>query len=127
MPSDVIPYHIYSLSSTIKILLEHYEENLSVLSIAKKYNISFQLIYFILNLYISFINECIYTLRILNVVKGTFIPTTKKLLSIITNQINYYLDYSKINKWPFFMTKFRNKHSISIFIEFNYLKIYQPT
>jgi transposase-like protein len=127
LPSNVIPYHIYSFSSTIKILLEHYEENLSVLSIAKKYNISFQLIYFILNIYISFINEYIYTLRILNVIKGTFIPTAKKLLSLITNQTNYYLDYSKMNKWPFFMTKFRNKHSISIFIEFNYLKIYQPT
>lgn len=120
LPNDIIPYRIYSLSSITEILLEHYEKNLSVLSIAKKYNISFQLIYSILSAYLSFINESISALRILDVIKGIFIPNPKELLTLIINEINYYMSYSKINNWPFFMTKFRNKHSIPIFIEFNY-------
>jgi len=85
LPSDIIPYCIYSLACIFKLITEHYLEKNSVICIAKKYKISFHLICHFLKLFNSFINECISTLRLLEIIKCASIPTPKEVLKLIVD------------------------------------------
>ncbi|MCD5415085.1 MAG: DUF6431 domain-containing protein [Clostridiales bacterium] len=121
LPSAIIPYCIYSLACIFKIITEHYLKKNSVICIAKKYKISFQLIYHFLKLFSSFINECISTLRILEIIKCASIPTLKEILKLIVGNFennSFAKEYAKINNWPFLMKKFQNIYPIPIYIGF---------
>ncbi|MBN4051117.1 MAG: hypothetical protein COA82_10265 [Alkaliphilus sp.] len=121
LPSDIIPYCIYSLPFIFAIISEYYLEEDSVLCIAKEYKISFQVIYNYLKLFESFINECISTLRILEIIKGISIAATKEIFKLIVDNFennSFVKKYAQINKWPFLMKKFRNIYHIPIYIGF---------
>lgn len=123
LPGDIVPYVIHSFSCIIKLLSEYYLKKLSVLSIAKKYNLSFQLIYSFINRFIAFMNDCYSTLRILSIIKGIFVRSPKEMIKMIIRHFkvsDYPRHYAKINNWPYLMKKFRNIITIPIHIGFHY-------
>lgn len=124
LPGDIIPYFVYSTSCIIKLISEHYTQGYSVLYIAKKYNVPYQLIYWFLNIFVSFVNECNITLRILKIIKGISNLAAKEIIEIITNRFkdnSFTKEYAMINDWPFLMKKFRNNRFIPIYIGFENL------
>lgn len=119
LPNDIIPYCIYSYSFVAKVLMNHFLEGKSVLSISTHYNISFQLIYsFILKLNL-FLNDCIYVLRILFFLKNVFTPSIKNVLNEIhrLSSNNCFLEeFFKETKWMFLMKKFLNTNTNTIIV-----------
>lgn len=111
LPNDIVPYCIYSYSFIMNILLKHFVDKESVLSISSKYDISFQLIYFFFSKFKAFFNECIYVLRLFNLLKDNFNPSFNDILIEIINNSSTFsfleIFFSK-TKWMFLMKKFLN-------------------
>ena len=123
LPRDIIPYSIYSVSCILKLISENYCDGNSVFCIAQKYDISFQLIYNFLNRFLFIIKECNNIFRILEIVRGIFIPAPKEIIKILNNKFeknNFSKIYARFNNWPFLMKKFRNIYPIPIYINFVY-------
>ncbi len=108
LPADIIPYVVYSLSCIVKLLVSHYVNSESVLSLAAKYGLSFQLIYSFLHGFLSYMNICYLTLRTLLLLKGTTSVSPSTLLTIISRNFtdnDYQQQHTKLNQWPFFMNR----------------------
>lgn len=119
LPVDIIPYVIHSLSCVVKLLVSHYVHNESVLSLATKYGLSFQLIYSFLQGFLSFINSCYLTLRTLLLLKGTIPVSPSTILMTISQNFSdsdYQQQHSKLNQWPFLMHRLRDTLTNVIFI-----------
>lgn len=111
LPSDTIPYCIYSYSYILTILFEHFIDKKSVLKLANKFNISFQIIYSFISRFKVFLKECIYVLRLLHFFKNTETPSFYDALTSITadsikNQFPKM--FFNTTKWIFLMKKFLN-------------------
>jgi|BioPla2DNA2_1021312.scaffolds.fasta_scaffold27112_1 hypothetical protein len=111
LPADTIPYCIYSYSCILTILLEHFIDKKSILDLAGKFNISFQIIYLFISRFKEFLKECIYVLRLLYFFKDNEKPSFHDALTAISNGSikNQFLKifFSK-TKWMLLMKKFLN-------------------
>lgn len=118
LPNDVVPYCIYSYSFMMKVIMDFSIDKERVLSIANKYNISFQLIYSFISRLNKFLKDCIYVFRTLNLLKDNFNPTVKDVLVMIEN--SFENSFQKIffskTRWMFLMSKFLNINSKPILI-----------
>lgn len=118
LPNDVIPYCIYSYSYVLQMLVEHFVNGDSVITIAQKYNISFQLIYYFINKMNIFFNKCVALLRIISALNSIFTPNYEKILSAIKiySINNFVIRYYEEYKWMFLMNKFQNIVARPIYI-----------
>ena len=119
LPNDVIPYCIYSFSLILHMLYSIFVSGNSVLCIANKFNISFQLIYSFIARFTCFFNECIQCLKILEVLFPKNITKTiviKLIFDYINLGNNFLKQYLFNFKWCFMMTKFHNMNSPPISI-----------
>ena len=118
LPNDVVPYCIYSYSFMMKVIMDFAIDKERVLSIANKYNISFQLIYSFISRLNKFLKDCVYVFRTLNLLKDNFNPTVKDVLVMIEN--SFKNSFQKIffskTRWMFLMSKFLNINSKPILI-----------
>lgn len=122
LPNDVIPYCVYAYSYVFQILYEHFLHGDSVLSIASKYNVSFQLIYYFISKFRDFLNECIYTFIILGILRGVFDCSIKNILRIIKKysfKYHFVNQFFCVNNWMLFMTKFHNVLPCPVYIGAN--------
>ena len=116
LPSDVVPYCIYTFSCMVQFLVQHFVEKQSVLALCQKLKISFQLIYLFISRFLEFVDSAFFVLRIL----GYFdvdISNISNLISTIarySKSNNFSLQYFIHTKWIFLMTKFHNNLSVPI-------------
>lgn len=111
LPADVIPYVIHSLSCIVKLLVSHYVHSESILSLAAKYGLSFQLIYSFLHGFLSYMDICYLTLRTLLLLKGTLAISPSTILTIISQNFTvsaYQQQHTKLNQRPFLMHRLHN-------------------
>jgi len=119
LPNDVVPYCIHSFSVILHILCKYYVSGNSVLWIANKFNISFQLIYSLVARFLNFFNECIQCLKILEILLSENItkPVVVKTIYDYINIGNSFLKQYLFNfKWYFMMTKFHNMLSPPVYV-----------
>ena len=111
LPNDIVPYCIYSFSLILHILCEYYVSSNSVLCIANKFNISFQLIYSLVARFLTFFNKCIQCLKILEILLPENITNciiVKNIYDYINMGNNFLKSFLSNFKWCFLMTKFHN-------------------
>lgn len=119
LPNDVVPYCIYSYSFMMNVVIDFFVNEKSVLLLTKKYNISFQLIYSFISKLNKFLKDCIYVLKLLNLLKDISKPSVKNVLYEF-NDYSLKNSFQKIflskTNWMFLMSKFQNIKSKSISI-----------
>jgi len=115
LPADVIPYKIYSISCIVFLTTQHFTVGNSVIDICAEFNISFQLMYLFIHYFLTFIAPAILCLR---VIFDAIASDNAVALSTISSigVINFSIKFFSWAKTPFFMTKFRNLLSKSIFV-----------
>ena len=113
LPSFIVPYKIFSLHSILFIVLELYHS--SVLKLSNKLNLSFELIYSLFTLFISFF--CY--VDSLNKNNNTYKNFNLKYFQLhcfdICNNI-FLINFFKFYQFPFLMTKFQNMKSPPVYI-----------
>lgn len=113
LPTDVIPYSIYSLSTvllmTTKVLVEH----ISLTETASQFNLSYQLISFFLKRLLSFESDCRLLLKELHILDT---HTLSSMLQLIINRPTFTTEYFIHTRWLFLMQKFRFISPKPIFI-----------
>lgn len=108
LPSDIIPYCIYSFSSILKILTKFYSNEHTVLELCSTFSISFQVLYMLVSRFSLFLNSCITVLRNLGY---AIHPTPDTIVSKITTyQLteSFLYQYFLNCQWVFLMSKFQN-------------------
>lgn len=113
LPSNVIPYCIYSLDLIFQITAEVLLEDHSVIHTSTKYGLSHQLVYLFINRLLDFQNDTILVLRIL---EHYDLLTLKGVLQTILSILSFPKDYFTHTRWSFLMQKFRNTTAIPIFL-----------
>lgn len=108
LPSDTIPYMIYSFSCVLNLLSKYYIENLSVLCIFKKFKTSYQLMYQFIKKFTNHFNPCINFLRIFLSLEIDFNSSLKSIISVINtsfNLINFQFQYLNFSNSVFLMIR----------------------
>jgi len=111
LPADVIPYGIYSFSCIMQVLAMYFLESQEILSIFKKFKISFQLIYIFIKKFINQFCPCINFLRIFLSLEIDFRFSPKSILSVINtsfNLINFQFQYLNFSNSVFLMSRCQN-------------------
>ena len=119
LPNDIVPYCIYSFSLILHILCEYYVSDNSVLWIASKFNISFQLMYSFITRFLTFFYECIQCLKILEILLPENITTSlvaKNIYDYMHKGNNFLKSFLTNFRWCFLMIKFHNMKSPPVYV-----------
>lgn len=114
LPADIIPYKIYSFSCIMNILKLLYVDGMGVLDIAKKLNITFQLIYSFIKVFKKFMAACISFLKIFSFAQLDFGSSCKDILVAInefTDLVTFQRNYFDFTQTVFLMD--RNLNTVS--------------
>lgn len=117
LPNDIVPYCIYSYSTMLNILIRHYINKESVLSICVDLSISFQLIYSFISRFLEFADSCFLVLKNLG-----FFEVENVAEELIKNIVKYEVDNNFVKEyffntnWIFLMKKLHVFLSLLIFI-----------
>lgn len=113
LPSDVIPYSIYSLTIFLTITSEVLLANNTLSHIAQTYHISYQLIAWFLQRLSSFEASCKLVFKELQIHDEL---TLSSMLSRIISRPTFTNEYFMYTRWAFLMQKFRNLFPKPIYI-----------
>ena len=106
LPIDIIPYKQFDYSCFLTIFENYFIDQESGFSLAETFNVSYQIYS---------------TLRILEIIKGLFSSGSVSLIGFIITNFKkncFQIEFNKINRHPFLMTKFQNLVTIPVFIGF---------
>lgn len=119
LPSDIIPYVIFTFSCVFKLLMQHFVDAKSVLEVSKENHISFQLMYLFINRLIYHLNPCVIFLRVFLAVQTDFSSSFKDVLSIIYinfRSLAFQYKYLNFYKKVFLMKRSQNILSRQVYI-----------
>ena len=116
LPGNVIPYGIYDNSSILHFLTQHFVYKRSVLSISKKYGISYQLIYEFIAKFTKFLYSLYFVLKVLVGFESEASDVSGMLQEINKFPSDFFSQYFFHTKWIFMMTKFQNISPREIYV-----------
>lgn len=111
LPSDIIPYAIYSFSCVMQLLTNHFDRNHNILSLCEQFKISFQLLYSFIKRFTEHFIPCVNFLRIFSASELDFNSSFRDGLSFINTHFNstcFQLEFLNHMKFIFLMTRSHN-------------------
>ena len=121
LPWDIIPFRVFSASAFLQILNLFHCENLSALNIASLLTVSYQVVYSVLTLFLTFIHRIQLFLRYSFIYCSEIQPTALQCLHTILNYPGgpsaFFLNFLCYHQKPFFMNR-RSTSSYPIYISF---------
>lgn len=111
LPSDVIPYMIYSASCILIFLTKYFVENIGVLNLFEEFKISFQMIYQFIIKFTKHLNSCINFLRIFLCLGLDYNSSNKTIFSVINSNfspIEFQFQYLNFSNSVFLMSRSQN-------------------